>query len=510
MSKWPAKGVELKTSRASSLGQLLILKKVEKIMHDYLIVGGSISALSTAFVLKKKEPSLKVAVIGNFVDYHSATRCAGAMINCFAELPYDALSDPAMTKKYEMALESNQLWPEYIDQINEFSDEKLEQVSGKTYCLLTSKSTRIEIKTFDYILNTIGRDYDSIYEVDPSEIKGLKPTDLGQTMRAMAVPDSKIDPHKALDCLRSACKNLGVELFDDMVSHCETEMMSGKVKEVVCESGDKYKAKRYILAQGFDENKIKASLRKAKYLPIITNGGAALRLTAPDWLVEKGGLGRDLLELNDVIRMVDRGGACGIHVVPAGDNRSFYLGASSATWPNKEFKPKLAAVQVLMNSAINEISYELFHYDVELIGNGFRPVTPDGYPIIGGTSIENVWINNGMKRDGFTSCWAVAQDLVEGILSDRTDWGLFSPERKLISYRTREQAIESALEVYQGSFVQHYGVEMPLRIPATKDRHLQEIEGIYKKVKRRNFGIHPEMLHIYADNQNYKIVKPYL
>jgi len=35
-------------------------------MYDYLIIGGSISALSAAFVLKKKEPKLKVAVVGKF------------------------------------------------------------------------------------------------------------------------------------------------------------------------------------------------------------------------------------------------------------------------------------------------------------------------------------------------------------------------------------------------------------------------------------------------------------
>jgi len=280
------------------------------------------------------------------------------MINCFAEIPYDGLSNPAMKRKFEMALESKNLWPSYIDQINEHSNEKLEQVSGKTYCLLSSRSTRIETKTFDYILNTVGKDFESIYEVDPSNIKGLKPTDLGQTLRAMVVPDSKINPHKVLDSLRSALKNMGVELFDNIVSHCETEFISGKVKAAVCESGTRIESKRYILAHGFDCNRIKDSIKKARFLPVITNGGAALKLTVPEWVVEKGGLGKDLLELEDVIRMVDRGGACGIHIVPIGDKKSFYLGASSAVWPNKEFTPKLAAIQVLINSAINEISYD--------------------------------------------------------------------------------------------------------------------------------------------------------
>jgi glycine oxidase len=478
-------------------------------MYDYLIIGGSISAMSTALVLRNRLPNAKIALVGRFNDLNSASRCAGAMINCFAEVPYDAFKYPAMEQKFQFAYKSAGLWGSYVDKINEYSNAKIKKPAGKTYCILNKNSTAIERKTFDYILNTVGAKYEGIKELDPEEIKPLKPTDLGHAIRAMQVPDPNVNPHPTLAGLRSALENLNVKIIEDTVTECETDMFGGKIKSAKLASGSSLEAVNYIMANGFDQNSVMESLKKARVLPILANGGAALRLTVPDWVRRKGGLGKDLLELTDVMRMVDRGGACGIHIVPNGDG-SFYLGASSAVWPNPEMKPKLAAVQVLMNSAINEISYELFYYDVEIIGNGFRPTTPDAFPIIGGTGIKNLWVNNGMKRDGFTSCWATSEYLVDGILAEKQDWGLFSPTRKLLSYKTRDEAFKSAMEMYQGSFVQHYGVQMPLRIPGERARITAEIEGVYKRVGSRDFGIHPEMLHIYSDNENYKIVQPYL
>lgn len=478
-------------------------------MYDYLIIGGSISAMSTALVLRNRLPNAKIAIVGRFNDLNCATRNAGAMINCFAEIPYDAFNYPAMEQKFHFALKSRGLWDSYVDKINEYSNIKISKPKGKTFCLLNKNSTAIERKTFDYILNTVGSKFSGIKELDPDEIKPLKPTDLGQIIRAMEVPDANINPHLTLQGLKSALENMSIEIIEDTVTGCETDVFGGKIKSAKTVTGATLEAVHFIMANGFDQNNVMDSLKKAKVLPILANGGAALKLTVPDWVRRKGGLGRDLLELNDVMRMVDRGGACGVHIVPNGDG-SFYLGASSAVWPNPEMKPKLAAVQVLMNSAINEISYELFYYDVEILGNGFRPTTPDAFPIIGGTGIKNLWVNNGMKRDGFTSCWATAEYLVDGILAEKQDWGLFSPTRKLLSYKNRDQAFKSAMEMYQGSFVQHYGVQMPLRIPGEKARITAEIEGVYKRVGNKDFGIHPEMLHIYADNENFKIVQPHL
>lgn len=479
--------------------------------YDFLITGGSISALSTAYVLKKKDNNLKVAVVGNFYDDNSATRCAGAMINCFAEIPYNGFEDPAMRKKIEYALEADGKWREYAKLVSKDAGRVMEEPIGETYCLLSSNSTKVEIRNFDYVLNKVSKDYDGIEEVDPYKVKGLKATDLGRTIRAMKVPDAHLDPFKTLEVLLLALKNLGVELISDKAVDTDCEFMSGKIKKVILKSGAEIQAENYIFAHGFDENKLLKSVKKAnKVLPILANGGAAIKLTCPDWVKKKGGLGRDMLEVKDVYRMVDRGGACGIHVVPRG-NGEFYIGASSAIWPNAEYTPKLAAVQVLMNSAINEISYEFFHYDVELVGNGFRPVSIDGYPTIGGTSVNNLWINNGMKRDGFTSCWTTAEYLVEGILKGSDDWGIFSPERDLLSYRSRELAVEAAHDVSYGSFIQHYGIEMPLRIPGQRQSQQQWLDEVYKRVKhKKNFGIHPELLHIYADNEYFKIMEPYL
>ena len=129
-----------------------------------MIVGGAISAFTTAFVLKREDPNAKIVVVGSFQDKNSATLCAGAMINCYAELPCNALDHDPIKQKFEYALESSKKWPQYIERINEYSEISLSQPTGKTYCLLNSNSTKMECKTFDYILNTVGKKVPEIKE----------------------------------------------------------------------------------------------------------------------------------------------------------------------------------------------------------------------------------------------------------------------------------------------------------------------------------------------------------
>ena len=60
---------------------------------------------------------------------------------------------------------------------------------------------------------------------------------------------------------------------------------------------------------------------------------------------------------NHVYRTLNRGNACGFHVVPL-NNNGFYFGASSTVTDKEEFYPRLSSVRVLsrrwkINSIIN-------------------------------------------------------------------------------------------------------------------------------------------------------------
>lgn len=468
---------------------------------DFCVVGSGILATATCLRLSQKFPNSSIALIGPSLDPNAATRCAGAMINVVAEIPNDGFKYQPTLEKLNLLLNAEALWDDFCEEISAVSGEVVPPPRGRTHVILNSRSTDIEVKTYAYIQNWLQQNQ-QVVEIQPHEVPGLKATDRGTPIRAMTVRDRHINPHKVLFSLQVALNRLGVKFFDDRV--VDVDVARKTVKSILLKNGFKLRANVFVFANGFDPYG-NGLHNKLGVMPIFANGGCALRLRRPAWVARKGGLGRSLEGLTDVIRMVDRGGACGIHLVPQG-NGEFYLGASSAVWTNPEFIPKLAATQVLLNSALNEINYEFWHYDVELIGNGFRPTTVDGLPLIGKTSFDNAYILNGFKRDGFTCSPYVSKLLVECIENESNVIPIFSPNRKVLSYKTKHDAIHDALNVSFSSMYQHYQNISPLKIQGVRDADRRYIDEVYKAV-RGDFGIHPEMLHLYADKEFFNQFK---
>lgn len=474
---------------------------------DFVVVGGGILALSSGLRIKRRFPECSLAIIGPQVDAHSATRCAGAMINVFAEIPRDGFKFLPTTEKLKILLEAERDWDNFCEEIEDFSDLPLSKPRGKTHVILNSRSTPAEVKTFEYI-----RDWTSdnawMRDISPAEVPGLSPTDYGFVMRAMTLGDRHINPHRVLAALEVGLKRNGVHIIDDRVVYLNRSGfgLRSMLSSLTTSSGETIAAGSFVFANGFDPTNDFSDVLGV--LPVFANGGAALRLTKPDWVKQKGGLGSSLDDLDDVIRMVDRGGACGIHIVPEG-NGSFYVGASSAVWTNAQYLPKLSAVQVLINSAINELNREFWHYDVSFVGNGFRPCTPDAMPLVGKTGLKNVYCLNGFKRDGFTASPFASRLIIDAIERDDNPIPIFDPTRKLISFKNRGDAINDAMEVSRASMFQHYQHVAPIKEPALEAADRSYILNTYRRVKG-DFGIHPEMLHLFADDEYFRRIKPHL
>lgn len=475
--------------------------------YDFVVIGSGILALSTAFRLKQRDRTAKIVLIGPDSDQHSATRCAGAMINVFAEIPFNGFEYDSTAQKLKILIEAEKLWDEFCEELGSYADSYVPKPMGQTHVILNSRSTPTEVNTFNYIQNWLKLN-SHVEELNPKDVPGLKATDYGFPMRAMTLRDRHVNPVAIMNALIEGHKKNGVEIISDRVKAIKKSGIGGKSKiayVTTCQD-QKIQGAEFIFANGFDPyNDFSSELG---ILPIFANGGCALHLTKPEWVKRKGGLGSTLDELNDVIRMVDRGGACGIHIVPQGDG-SFYLGASSAVWTNPEYTPKLAATQVLINSAMNEINYELWHYDVKLIGNGFRPCTPDAMPIIGKTKLKNAYCLNGFKRDGFTASPHASNLIVEAIEKNKNPMSIFEPTRKLISYKSRNEAIADALEVSSASMYQHYQHIAPLKKEVLSKSDQEYILACHKRVPGQ-FGIHPEMLHLYADKEFFVKFKKHL
>jgi hypothetical protein len=167
-----------------------------------------------------------------------------------------------------------------------------------------------------------------------------------------------------------------------------------------------------------------------------------------------------------------------------------------------------ANVHVLIHSVLTEFNLEFFYADTKPRAVGYRPTSADCYPLLGESHLSGVWFMNGMKRDGFTTAPYISYQLARAIrgldheLPDR-----FRPSRKLLSYRSREEAIRSTRLFYEGADFQH-GVRqssLSMNLYHSGPR-FSAITDVYEKRGVGSFGIHPELLHLYENDDYFKLI----
>ena len=300
---------------------------------------------------------------------------------------------------------------------------------------------------------------------------------------------------------------MGVEQVDSTV---EKLTVSGAERSVTLADGTVLTGKNIVLANGsFAQALIDQVPEIRNATPrLLWGAGSGVDLSFPAWITrDGGGLERNILEMNEVVRTTDRGGACGVHIVPYG-NGEYYLGASSGVWFEPEHKARLHAIEVLLRAACEEINYGFFFSNIELRGPGFRPTTVDTFPLLGQSHVPGIWFANGTKRDGFTCSPHIANELAAEILGQRPSRlpERFKPSRKVISYKTREAALNDGVAGNVGGEYQH-GLRLPPYAvePYYKQKRAQ-YEAIYDKRGFTEFGIHPEVLHIYDNDQFFAAV----
>ena len=205
--------------------------------------------------------------------------------------------------------------------------------------------------------------------------------------------------------------------------------------------------------------------------------------------------------ITHVIRTPNRAGACGLHVLPYQDK--LYVGATNEIKINPDTQSTVGWVHFLMECALEQISQRLFSSKVCEIKVGNRPSPMDGFPLIGRTSISNLFLLSGTYRDGFHQSPYLAHLVTDNVLSGKTIYdGFFTPERTPIETMTREEAINEAVE-HQMASLYEGGAKFP---PASWDVSLMkylkhDIENFYK-ILGANMNLLPE--HTLMLRENHK------
>jgi glycine/D-amino acid oxidase-like deaminating enzyme len=436
------------------------------------------------------------------------------MINVYAEMTPGTFEDSDLAARFALVEPAMSLWDEHTAKLRDLSGLPIDVTWG-TYLILNARSTAIEMESFDYIRQSVIDRNIEHRDISPLDIPYLRPMEGHAAIRALWLPDGRMDARQLIAASEAAVRALDIKTFDAEATGISLRERRGFVtraagtKSVTLSDDSVLTGPNVVFANGaFAQSLIDLDKElKAETPRLLYGGGCALDLIIPPWVKEFGGIGRTLLDMNAVVRTTDRGGACGVHVVPLG-NAEFYCGASSAVWVEPDYDPKAHGVHILLHSVITEFSREFFYANVKLRGNGFRPTTVDYYPLLGESHLSGVWFMNGMKRDGLTASLYLSEELSKAIrglehaLPER-----FRPSRKLISYKRKEQAIAATERMYAGSDIQHGGIQAPYNIDRFKQARFAPIEALYENRKIQNFGIHPELVHLYENEQYYQMIK---
>lgn len=452
---------------------------------DITIIGNGVLGLTTAFELLMQDSTLKIAIIGPHGRQGGASQAAGAMLSCFGEVTHTTFHSDLSEKKFDLAKQALRLWPNFLERINEqLSPKNKINLKQGTFIILNSRSGKIESNNFNSIINALKEHNEHFEEIDPSDIPGLRPNQNERALRSLYLTqEGTIDSRQFLDNLSNLLMQNGVMFFTMNALNFQTQNASFLVQ---LENNQYLSSSKVILAAGvFTQKLLDQHPELSKKIPRLIPGvGISISLE------------QDLSSpIEQVIRTPNRAGACGLHVLPLSDN-SLYLGASNDVFLEPQFTQIAGIVHFLLECAMEQINPNLYRSKTHWIRTGNRPISADGFPLIGETSQKGLYILSGTYRDGFHLSPILSNMIVEDILngSAKQNENPFIPERALFRNFTHQEAIEIYLDHLLAANYEH-GWKVP-KLTNEMTYRTMVAETINHLTKKLNidFGFAPEIL----------------
>jgi glycine oxidase len=472
---------------------------------DVAIVGNGSTGLALVFELKRSNPNIRIALIGPKSRVGSASATAGAMLNCWGEIIPGTFENVNFEKRFRLTETAMKMWPKYIENLNEETGLDVKLDWGTV--VFTSPTGPVnETENFNYLISSLEKNSINYEKLNISDLGFMSSdTDRAPT-KAILINDGRVDSTKLLEALDTFVEKNRIQVHDQNVVSIRK---SDKSWDLLLADSTIVNSEKVVFANGAYARDLLDDCEELKnlVLPLFFGAGSAFEVKLPSWKQNS----KDLVNLRYVVRTMDRGGACGLHLIPLGEER-YYFGASSGVWEEPEKNHRMHAISWLSNSIERDFHHTFFHADSKLRGPGFRPVSLDGFPLIGQIETSGVYMINGTKRDGLTCSPFLAQIISEEILTGNSEEGLsiFNPVRRPISYFEKEKAINSAAHAQYGGEIMHGLKVTPYMHESYINTKIQGINSIYEKRDLSNFGIHPELLHFYEYDSSYdKYVRKY-
>ncbi|MBD2811320.1 FAD-binding oxidoreductase [Xenorhabdus sp. Vera] len=399
--------------------------------YDVIVVGSGAISSSISYELASRKYS--VCRVGNLDRSNAASNAAGAMNGCFGEVTTGLIASQHGKLKVSMDFNAKKRWPQWA--------KRLADSSGNHQSLFTAQGTHV-------ILNTAGTDeidtdnfhaiedvlttYNEPYEtVAPKQITWLKPNELVRPLMSLYIPDEHaVNSHLLLDVLDSAFVAEGGTII---AKNAKRVLSKDKIiTGVELEDGETILADKVVIAAGVHSLDILADMPDItkRIPPLFSGNGISILLKLPE--------GMELP--SSVIRTPNRAFACGLHCVPRNDG-ILYIGATNILKNNPRTQAAVSDVQFLLECAVEQLHTDLYYSEIVSIQVGNRPISADGFPLIGECGIDGLWLVTGTYRDGLHQSPLLADYIANAIYGESNadiDLSDFTPIRAPLAGLSRD------------------------------------------------------------------------
>lgn len=427
---------------------------------DVVVAGNGVLGLSIAVEVARRAPEARVVVVGPRDQPVAASTAAGAMVNCFGEVTTGTAAHPVARAKFAIARHALDLWPQWLDMLGDTAGDvpRVARTSGTTV-VLSGRSGGVAVGNFEAMRAALVEHGEPHDVLDPSEVPGLAPEFGARPSHAVHLcREGSVDARATVVVLAAAARRLGVELVEDTVR--ALTVAGGAVCGVLLGGGSRIATGTVVLAAGSGSRELADAVLPPGAVPPVWHGAGLALLT------EQPSTDR----VRHVVRTPNRAAACGLHLVPLSDQ--LYVGATNIVTPDPTPGPDIGSSQAFLRAVCEQFDHRLGARHVLRWLHGVRPVSIDGFPLIGRCGVNGLVFATGTHRDGFHCSPAIAAHLAHDILhgpSADERFACFTPERAPIQTMSLDEAVtEAAAHLIDAAG--EYGLSLPFMIDADSVR----------------------------------------
>lgn len=358
---------------------------------DVAIVGGGIIGLACAW--RARQAGLSVTLLERAETGEGTSRVAAGMLAPVAEVEFGE----AGRRVLDLGMRSAALWPAFAAELEEATGIEVGLRATGTLVVARDEDEARELQRQLAFRESLGLRAERLL---PSQAREREPA-LAPTVRlALHAPeDHSVDPRPVLAALRAACVAAGVELREHApVARVELDPAGERVVAAALDGGERIRAGQVVLAAGAWTESVGGLPAHAK-VAVRPVKGQILRLRDP--------AGPGLL--HGVVRF--EGG----YLVPRGDGR-YVLGATVEE-RGHDLAPTAGGVYELLRDA-HELVPGIEELQIEELGAGLRPGTPDNAPAIGRGALPGLVWATGHHRNGILLAPLTAQLVAQTLVQD--------------------------------------------------------------------------------------------